>query len=213
LQKQVDFLDAHPKSAMCCHRAQYVNEISDDVAGELPSLPAGPYAIEDLLKDNFIVACSAVVRRNLIGRFPRWLSRMKMADWPLFAFVASHGNIELMDETMATYRIHSGGIWSPLSFRTRQRETVRMLKALDEHFGYQYKDTIREAIARPYLELAMAAQVNGERTETAKHLYTCLRNGGWQFRGSRRTMLALAAYALIGPRYKVFSRAKSISRS
>jgi len=213
LQKQVDFLDAHPESAMCCHRVRFLDETGRTDDNIFPSVPAGSYTIQDLLTENFVMTCSTVLRRSLIGLLPRWFVRLKLGDWPLFALVARHGNIELMDETMARYRVHAGGIWTSLSRLTRMKACTRMLKALDKHFGYQYTDIIRETIARPYLEMAMAAQVNGERMDTAKYLYTCLRNGGWQFQGSRGTMLALAAYALIGPRYKVFSRTKSTTRS
>ncbi len=83
-----------------------------------------------------------------------------------------------------------------------------MLSALDKHLGFQYTHTIRRTIASFYLEMAGNSRSQGKRPETAKHLVSCLRNGGWQLPGSRRTMTGLAAYALIGSWYKVFSRAK-----
>src|SRR5262249_46620227 len=156
---------------------------------------------EDLLKGNFVMTCSTVLRRDFIGILPSWFSEMKLGDWPLFILVAQHGNIELMDEIMAKYRMHPGGIWSPLSRLTRMAAGTQVLRALDKHFGFQYADIIRETIARPYLEMAMAAEASGKRTDTARHLLTCIRNGGWQFRGSRSTMAALAAYALVGRSY------------
>ena len=83
-----------------------------------------------------------------------------------------------------------------------------MLRALDQHFGYQYTNTIRQTIATPYLALADAARHNGKRTETVRHLVTCLRNGGWQLPGRRRTLTSLAAYVFLGSWYRVFWRAK-----
>jgi glycosyltransferase involved in cell wall biosynthesis len=207
LQKQVDFLDGHPDCALCCHRVRFLDEKSTDEV--FPSFRAGSYTIEDLLKGNFVMTCSTVLRRNFVGAIPDWFSRMKLGDWPLFALVARHGNIELMDEIMARYRVHGGGIWTSMPQTARMKAGTQMLKALDKHFGFRYTDIIRETIARPYLGMAMAAQASGRRTDTARYLYTCLRNGGWQFGESRRTMIALAAYALVGPRYKLFSRSKS----
>jgi glycosyltransferase involved in cell wall biosynthesis len=216
LHKQVDFLDAHPDCALCCHRVRFLDEQSMETypgVEVFPSFRAGSYSIEDLLKGNFVMTCSTVLRRDLIGPIPGWFSKMKLGDWPLFAFVARHGSIELMDEIMADYRVHAGGIWTAMPQASRVKAGIQMLKALDRHFGFHYADTIREKIARPYLNMAMAAQASGNRTATARHLYSCLRNGGWQFRGSRRTMIALVAYALIGPHYKLFSRSKSTSQS
>jgi glycosyltransferase involved in cell wall biosynthesis len=211
LQKQVDFLDTHPDRAMCCHRVRFLNEIGSSEVGVHPLLAAGPYTIEDLLKWNFVVTCSTVVRRDLIRPLPFSLSKVKAGDWARYALVARHGKIELMDEIMATYRLHPEGMWSSMSRATQAKEIVVTLRALEEHLGFQYRDTIRRVIAPPYLDLAIVARSNGKRTETAKHLVSYVRNGGFRLLGNGRLLAGLAAYALIGSWYKVFSRAKSAS--
>jgi glycosyltransferase involved in cell wall biosynthesis len=208
LQRQVDFLDTHTDFAICCHPVRFLDDDASAKADEFRFLPAGPYTIEDLLKGNFVMTCSTVLRRDLIPPLPRWFSKMKLGDWPLFALVAQHGKIELMDAVMAVYRVHSGSTWSSLPSTTRLRESARMLRALDKHLGFRYSDVIRETIARPYLELASTARLNGSRTQTGKYLLSCLRNGGWRLPGSRRLLVGLAAYVLIGSWYKRFSRAQ-----
>jgi glycosyltransferase involved in cell wall biosynthesis len=208
LQRQVDFLDTHPDIAICCHRVRVLEETASAQADLFPSRPAGPYTLEDLLRGNFVMTCSTVLRRDLIPSFPRWFSKMKLGDWPLFALVARHGKIELMEEVMALYRIHSGSTWSSLPATTRLRESARMLRALDRHLSFQYTNVIRPTIAQPYLELASTARFNGNRTQTARHLLSCLRNGGWQLPSSGRMWAGLAAYVLIGSSYKIFSRPK-----
>lgn len=208
LQRQVDFLDDHPDSALCCHRVKTLNETGSAEFDIFPPRAAGTYTIEDLLKGNFIMTCSTMLRRELIGPIPRWFFKMKLGDWPLFAMVARYGRIELMDEVMAAYRVHHGSTWSVLPLLTRLREGARMLRALDAQLGFQYTKTIRQTIARPYLDLAIAARSNGKRTETAKHLASYVRNRGLRSPGNRRLLAGLAAYALIGSGYKIFSRAK-----
>jgi glycosyltransferase involved in cell wall biosynthesis len=212
LERQLNFLDTHPGSSMCCHRVQFLDETGFAEFDVYPSLPAGPYTIEDLLKGNFVMTCSAVLRRDLVPALPPWFRKMKLGDWPMFALAAKHGTIDVMDEVMAVYRVHAGGNWSSLPSITRLREISRMLKALDRHLEFQYTYAIRQTIARPYLDLAVTARRNGKRAEAAKHLVSFLRNGGWQLHGSRRTLAALAAYTLIGSWYKVFSRAKPTNR-
>jgi len=209
LQRQVDFLDSHPDRALCCHRVKTLNETGSAEFEIFPPRSAGPYTIEDLLKGNFMMTCSTVLRRELIDPIPGWFFKMKLGDWPLFAMVARHGTIELMDEVMAAYRVHPGSTWSVLPSLTRLHEGARMLRALDEQLGFQYTNTIRQTITRSYLDLAIAARSNGKRTETAKHLASYIRSGGLRFPANRRLLAGLAAYTLIGSGYKIFSRAKT----
>jgi glycosyltransferase involved in cell wall biosynthesis len=213
LKRQVEFLDTHPDFAICCHRAQILNEVDIGYADVSPSLAAGSYTIEDLLKDNFVMTSTTVLRRDLFAPLPRCFSEMNPGDWPRLVLAARQGKIELMDETMAAYRVHSGGIWSSLPLTSRLRDTIRMLTALDQYLGFQYTRTIRRTIAHTYFELACHARQDGNRTETGKHLANCLRYGGWHLRGSRRTLAAFAAFTLLGSWRKVFTRWERVRRS
>lgn len=214
LQKQVDVLDAHSDCAISCHRVKFLNESGSAQHVVYPLLPAGPHTIENLLQGNFIVTCSVVVRRQLIPQqFPPWFFKMKMGDWPLFAMTARHGKIELMDEVMAAYRVHSAGIWNSLPAAVRHHESARMLKSLNRQFGFAYTSTIRRTIALPYLDLADAARSSGNRLETAKHLVSYVRSGGLRLSSSPRILAGLLAYILIGSGYKLFSRAGSAASS
>ena len=118
IQKQVDFLDSHPECSMCCHRVKFLNETGSAELDVFPPRAAGPYTIEDLLRENFVITCSAVMRRDLMNGYPSRLSEMIVGDWARSAWVARHGTIELMDEIMAAYRVHAGSMWSSLRFPT-----------------------------------------------------------------------------------------------
>jgi hypothetical protein len=86
-----------------------------------------------------------------------------------------------------------------------------MLKALDRQLGFRYTNIISQTLASSYLQLALMARRNNHRTEAGKHFLSCLWKGGWDLPGSRRTLIALAAYTVIGSWYKVFSRSESAS--
>jgi glycosyltransferase involved in cell wall biosynthesis len=209
LQKQVDFLDSNPAAAMCCHRVRFLDLDQKEGIEIHPSRSAGSYSIEDLLKENFVPACSAVVRRDLIGTLPGWHSELAMGDWTLFALVSSQGRIALMDEIMAVYRVHRGGIWSSRSPSSRLRETARMLQTLNRHFHFKYTHIIRPVLAQYYLDLALIQRENGRRLDTWRYLTACIRNGGSNF--PHRTLGGLAAYALMGSWYRIFSGSKAAS--
>jgi glycosyltransferase involved in cell wall biosynthesis len=208
LQKQVDLLDAHPDYALCCHRAQILDETGTWQIPVLPSMEAGLYGIEDLLRQNFTMTGTVVYRRDLPGPLPEWFHTMALGDWPLFALVARHGKVALMDEAMSMYRVHSGGIWNSQPALHQQRETIRMLKALNKELGSKYRRAIQTSLLQAYSTLTALARTEGDRIAVGKYVVGCLWNGGWKKRGNRRTLGAYAAYALMGSWYKIFSEAK-----
>jgi glycosyltransferase involved in cell wall biosynthesis len=209
LQKQIDFLDAHTDRAIVCHRVQRIDETNSAKLDVFPERAAGQYTIEDLLKLNFVMTCSMVMRREFIGRVPTWFFDMKLADWPLCAMVARHGTIELMDDTMAVYRVHPTGVWSSRPYVCQLRESSRMLKALDKYLEFKFTNTIGQTVRRLDLDAALIERQNGNRAGTFRQVLTCLRNGGWKIPQARRTLAGLATYGLVGSWYKIFSKAKS----
>jgi glycosyltransferase involved in cell wall biosynthesis len=215
LQKQVDFLDRHPGVALCCHRVALLDEngISGLGSDMYPKIPSGPYVLEDLLKVNFVMTCSALLRRNLIGSLPSWFYKLALSDWPLFALVARYGSIQLMDETMAAYRVHPTSSWSSRPVIFRHREISRMLRHLDRHLEFRYTNILGPAVFRCDLDAALLERENGRRAATGMQVLTCIRNGGWQVREERRKLAALAAYALFGRWYKAFSKANWVGHN
>ena len=69
---------------------------------------------------------------------------MKLGDWPVHVLVAQFGKIELMDEVMAVYRMHTGGVWSAQSPTSKLEEMIRMFKALDRELKFQHTRKIRQ---------------------------------------------------------------------
>jgi glycosyltransferase involved in cell wall biosynthesis len=208
LQMQLDFLEGHPDHAVCCTRALFTDESAECDSRIAPSRPAGSYLITDLFDTNFVVTCTVMYRWGSVGPLPDWVLKLKMADWPLHVLVGRSGKIRLLNEVTSAYRIHPGGMWSSLSQPDQLRAIIEMLKSLDEHLGFQYKNEIRQAIGHRYIEMAEAARFNGSRTDTIKHLLQGLGNGGWRPPVDRRLLAGLAAFILIGSWYKIFSRAK-----
>ncbi len=208
LQSQADFLDAHPECAISCHRARFLDEIGTAEHTIFPAIPAGTYALDELLKGNFIMTCTAVCRWNCFGQLPNWFLDLNLGDWPLFALLARNGTVNLMDDTMATYRVHQGGIWSSRTQSSRLKEGIRMLKALNGELSYEHSKIAQATIARHYLQWAALAQLDDKRAETAKCLVNCLRFGGASLQGTMPVIRRLGWYALLGSWYEPMSKAK-----
>lgn len=220
LQKQVDFLDAHPDFAMCCSRAEMMYEDGERASWIWPSRVAGAYGLEDLLAENFVVTCSVLYRWGSVDPLPAWFRKVRPGDWALHALVTRTAKIELMDDVMAVYRMHSGGVWSSLTERARFRKIAQMLGVLDKHLEFQYTSTIRRTIARQRryvaearLGMAHTAREKGNRVQTAKQVAGYVWNGGLKYPDTWRAFASFTAYALFGSWYEAIRKARQASRS
>ena len=126
LQKQVDFLDAHPECALCFHNVTvFYEDGSREPWNRNPANQKEFSTLEDLWSGNFIAGCSPMIRRDLFGEFPSWYANTGISgDWPLYLLSAQHGNIGYIDEVMGAYRIHGGGLWSSLSESRKVEEVI-----------------------------------------------------------------------------------------
>ena len=203
LQKQVNFLDNNPDHAMCCTRAKFVEEVGAGRSFVAPVIAPGSYTISDLIEDNFVVTPTVMYRWGPLHHLPDWVLALKMADWPLHILIARFGKIRLLDEPMSVYRIHPGGVWSSLSHEDQSLAVVEMLMAVNVHLGFECEDTIRNAIVKRFLDLAMTARERGSRSQTARYLWKYMCIGGWRF-PLNRLVMGLAGYSLIGSHYKLF---------
>jgi glycosyltransferase involved in cell wall biosynthesis len=149
LQRQVDFLDAHPECVLCFHD---VVVFEDDGAG-----PEGRYCppdlpeicgIEDLLQEMFINTTSVVCRNRVFTEFPTWGLDLAIGDWPFFLWISSLGKLGYLPQVMAAYRKHGDGLWSRTGPEERIRSITAMYERVNEHFGYQYDAIIRVLIGR-----------------------------------------------------------------
>lgn len=143
LQKQIDFLDAHPQCSLCFHNALMVYE-----DGRQPRSFCLPdqkriSTLDDLLRVNFIPTCSAVYRNRLIGEWPAWMFDLLTIDWALNLLYAQHGSIGYLDETMAVFNKHSQGIWSGASKETQISFTMAFYDRVAGHLGPQYDPIIQ----------------------------------------------------------------------
>jgi glycosyltransferase involved in cell wall biosynthesis len=157
LQKQVDFMDSHPEYAACFHDAIAIYEDgSSEPHNYCPANLKERITVEDLLVADYIPSCGLVCRRELVGKFPDWVDTLKMGDWPAAIFLAQHGQIEYINEVMATYRIHAGGVWSRLSAVERLQANLEFYTRINVYLNSQYEITLGIEVSNRWEELAMS---------------------------------------------------------
>ena len=156
LQKQADFLDAHPDCAMCFHNAQVIGE--DNIRPPRLWTPQGQKrfsTIEDIWQGNFIATASAMIRRAALPDIPDWYdSLFPITDWPLYILAAERGKIGYIDETMSIYRYHPGGLYSPLTEWEKLNRTSRFYRRMDANTGRRYQRIVRAAYSKYFYEWA-----------------------------------------------------------
>ena len=118
LQKQVDFMEKHPDYSVCFHpvRVTYENEQHNDeiFPNDIYGSSSKTWTLDNLLSFNFIQTNSVIYRS--CGDYSD-IAKTKVipGDWFFHIYHARHGKIGFINDTMAVYRRHDGGIWSTAS--------------------------------------------------------------------------------------------------
>jgi glycosyltransferase involved in cell wall biosynthesis len=113
LQRQADFLDAHPECSLCFHNARSRHEDGAEPDGLACEVPGGRerFGAEDLVERNFVPTCGIVARRGL-AEFPGWFFGVVAFDWVFNLQHARRGWLGYLPEALGVYRRHAGGVWS-----------------------------------------------------------------------------------------------------
>lgn len=82
--------------------------------------------IWSLAKGNYIHTPGVMFRNWLLkDPFPEFMQSTDIGDWPLHMCSARYGKILYLDQVLAVYRVHQGGIWSCSSLMNRFASTIR----------------------------------------------------------------------------------------
>lgn len=117
LQKQVDFLEAHPEYSGCFHSVKIIwekGEKKDSIYPSKSKMRGKKFVTkEDLLHCNYIQTNSVVYRWRFVeedikDHFP---DKILPGDLWMHLLHAQVGNIAFLPDVMAVYRKNEGGIW------------------------------------------------------------------------------------------------------
>ncbi len=150
LQRQVDFLEAHPGVSVCIHNAFILNEAHgatrlyyETPFGETLSFDTG-------LRITFPTA-SVMARSAVLASLPEWRLKIWCGDLLFRLWCAHHGGIGYLDQIMSVYRRHPGGLES---VKTRDGHKAYFdnvyftLNEFDKETGFAHTGPIQREIAR-----------------------------------------------------------------
>lgn len=119
LQRQVDYMEAHPECRICFHAARVVYEDDRDRAPKIMTPPRSlPVTFENWLKYRLTslankFGTATIVFRSPNSPLPSWYYQLKAGgDWPLVLWLCLNGGeMAFIDDEqpMSVYRKHIGG--------------------------------------------------------------------------------------------------------
>jgi glycosyltransferase involved in cell wall biosynthesis len=174
LQMQADYLDTHLNCSLCHHNILKVyQDGSQEPHHRNPPDQKEISTFDDLLEQNFVASCSAMVRRDLISNVPEWVLSLPLLDWLLFLLAARGGYVRYFKEVMGVQRIHQGGVWSRLSVIQQRENTLKFYKKIDAGFAFAYHDRIRVVAAEEYFRLGQEYEMEGDFANARKCVLKC----------------------------------------
>lgn len=158
LQKQVDYLEAHPECSLVFHAANIVNAHKEPT-GNIARIDTTSRIVrmdEIALKaePNFMPTASRVYRRELTHTPPDWFLKASISDFPSALLIGAGGYFYYMDEVMAAYRTGVSGSWTDRNFNNQHanrnaiainKECIQLLNDFNAYSNFQYSKEIENA--------------------------------------------------------------------
>lgn len=159
LQKQADFLDAHPTHSMVFHavRWSYNDGTIQDTHRYDKNMDVCP--IEDMINYGFGFCNlnSLMINRQRYGKgFSKWLTETYVEDSPMVLHCYSTGKVGYINDVMSIYCYALPGSWSSSqqrSLRTRLftlTQRITIFRAFDRWTNSKFHPAIKKQIRRGY---------------------------------------------------------------
>ena len=161
LQKQYDFMEAHPDYTLCGCSTEWLNsrtgkrekrsktDMDKDISFEEFLMP------ENARPFPFV---SFFMRTEIWKTRPFW--GFPVGDLPLTYYAAMKGKVRMLADTMCVYRWFAEGSWTVRAYNDEdrlpyQRQFLRGLEVMNEQTNYQYNDLIQQKIKLKKYALAI----------------------------------------------------------
>lgn len=116
LQKQVDYMDAHPECTMTCSNVEI--HTPNGIIADKKQQENWFYSEKStIIPTNKIIkhaghTCTLMIKSNLYNQYPISCKTCKVGDYPLQIWAALNGSIYCFKDKTAVYRYESIGSWS-----------------------------------------------------------------------------------------------------
>lgn len=147
LQRQVDYMEAHPECSMCVHAAERVSAVTKKIVSSIrPSQKDRIFSVEEVIEGGgeLFATNSILYSRKKIPEMPEYYLNATIGDYPLVICGALNGTVYYMDRNMSAYRVEVKGSWTDVQVsdvEKKQKHLQEVADMLDEinaytHFKY-----------------------------------------------------------------------------
>lgn len=169
LQKQVDYLDAHPDFAICAHNTiKLYDDGSQDPHRFLYFGDQGDGTIDDVISLRMFFHTTGALYRNVFDGVP---PRQYISPWSCDIFImishAAHGKIHHMDEDLAVYRAHAGGRFSTMNVLEGWIFNIGGLQRYNAWLGFRFMKAFARSIAK-YCDVVLTEAGKGNVASLTK---------------------------------------------
>lgn len=178
LQRQVDFMDAHPECLVSAHRVQHLGDDGSQSLSVSPGNSDGLWEVDELFNVNFTPKSATMIRRSALTQVPDWYRTTKIASaaWLFNLLVAKGGKVGFIDSVMAVHRVHGASITAHFGAKRMLLDKLDALETLASHYPDR-QAAITRAMQRVRWKLRTLSW--------SPHLYGAMRRG-YNFVSSRR---------------------------
>ena len=156
LQKQVDYLEAHPECTLVCNRTKiksekYLSFMDDNCCMNKD----GVLDAKDVIRKGglYISTCSLIYRSSLTTHYPEYCQKCHVGDYPLQILAAMKGSVYYINDPMSVYRVDNPTSWVgrtasksiKASYLKGTRTEVNMLKGFAKDYA-KYKSVFFQRI-------------------------------------------------------------------
>lgn len=176
LQKQVDYMEAHPECSMCFHKVRIINGEEKNTTGYYaPYKESRIVPVEDVIDwSGFTQLSSIVFRRQYMENPPGFYLQAPAGDVFWVLNLAINGTLYYFNEAMSVYRTGVSGSWTSKIAGSSKKKMLfrqRMMEAFNEFnrfTDYKYADSIEVKQAENEL-LVLISEGNIKGLKTAKY--------------------------------------------
>lgn len=168
LQRQYDFMEAHPGFSMCFTRADAIDDTGNHVASPFPEITKDEFTIEDaIMADKVFMPTATTFSRNILPKpMPRFFLEALSGDIASHLLLGDKGKFKCLPGRTAVYREHSGGVTkNPKQLEEGYKRLFKLYIDANEYFGYKYDKIFKRKLS----EMAKVKLIYGSRNFKGLH--------------------------------------------
>lgn len=134
LQKQVEFLESNPHFSMVCSQYDALFQENGDIVKSIQGGKEEVLSFNNILLNNKIATLTVLIRLECVNEYRRFAKdcpKLIFADYPIWLFAATKGNIMKFPQSTAVYRVLPQSASHGLSKESRLRWIRSEFKLLD----------------------------------------------------------------------------------